>query len=40
MWFERKNISQEEAKKEYKKMLALEEREDDEFMDLPYKFLL
>lgn len=31
MWYERKNITHEEAEKEYKRMLALEEREDDEF---------
>ncbi len=31
MWFERKNITHEEAEKEYKRLIALEEREDDEF---------
>lgn len=33
MWFERKNISHEEAEKEYNRLLALEDREDDEFDD-------
>ena len=31
MWYERKNITHEEAEKEYKRTIALEEREDDEF---------
>lgn len=31
MWFDRKDITHEEAEKEYKRLLALEEREDDEF---------
>lgn len=31
MWFERKNITSEEAKKENERMFALEDRVDDEF---------
>ena len=34
MWFERKNVTHEEAVKEYERLLALEEREDDEFDEI------
>lgn len=30
MWYDRKDISHEEAEKEYKRTIALEDRDDDE----------